>query len=123
MMDKIVNFLMVGLCGGFTTFSTFSMQNVRMLQEGWIGSALNDMRSRGMVGLQTGGVPPWQKVLVDVRFGRHWFLYCGHFCQQYGHFVYNRSCGIQLLLVHLGLFEQEKRVEKGWFPSNPKRKR
>lgn len=32
--------LTVGLCGGFTTFSTFSMQNVRMLQEGRIGSAL-----------------------------------------------------------------------------------
>ena len=32
--------LTVGLCGGYTTFSTFSMQNVRMLQEGRIGSAL-----------------------------------------------------------------------------------
>ena len=32
--------LTVGLCGGFTTFSTFSMQNVRMLQEGRIGTAL-----------------------------------------------------------------------------------
>ena len=32
--------LTVGICGGFTTFSTFSMQNVRMLQEGRIGTAL-----------------------------------------------------------------------------------
>lgn len=32
--------LTVGLCGGFTTFSTFSQQNVRMLQEGRVGSAL-----------------------------------------------------------------------------------
>lgn len=31
--------LTVGLCGGFTTFSTFSFQNVRMLQEGRIGDA------------------------------------------------------------------------------------
>ncbi|MDO5443291.1 MAG: fluoride efflux transporter CrcB [Bacteroidia bacterium] len=32
--------LTVGLCGGFTTFSTFSMQNVRMLQDGKIGIAV-----------------------------------------------------------------------------------
>lgn len=38
-MDKLMNFLTVGLCGGFTTFSTFSMQNVRMLQDGKIGMA------------------------------------------------------------------------------------
>ncbi len=28
--------LTVGLCGGFTTFSTFSIQNVKLLQEGKI---------------------------------------------------------------------------------------
>lgn len=29
----------VGLCGGFTTFSTFSMQSVTLLQEGKWGAA------------------------------------------------------------------------------------
>ena len=38
-MDKLMQFLMVGLGGGFTTFSTFSMQNVRLLQDGKIGIA------------------------------------------------------------------------------------
>ena len=32
--------LTVGLCGGFTTFSSFSMQNVKLLQDGKIGLAL-----------------------------------------------------------------------------------
>ena len=32
-------FLTTGICGGFTTFSAFSMENVRMLQEGKIISA------------------------------------------------------------------------------------
>jgi len=33
-------FLMVGLCGGFTTFSTFSGENMLMLQTGQIMTAL-----------------------------------------------------------------------------------
>ncbi len=33
-------FLMVGICGGFTTFSAFSLQVVEMLQIGDIGPAL-----------------------------------------------------------------------------------
>lgn len=34
-------FATVGLCGGFTTFSTFSMQSVTLLQQGkWGGAAL-----------------------------------------------------------------------------------
>ena len=62
-MVRFIDFLMVGLggaagsmlrygvtllcsaigfqcCGGFTTFSTFSMQNVKLLQDGKIGLAL-----------------------------------------------------------------------------------
>lgn len=34
-------FLTVGLCGGFTTFSTFSSQALRLLQAGqWLGGGL-----------------------------------------------------------------------------------
>lgn len=38
--ETLLLLLTVGLCGGFTTFSTFSMQNVRMLQEGRVGMAV-----------------------------------------------------------------------------------
>lgn len=37
--SSLILMLTVGLCGGFTTFSTFSMQNVRLLQDGKIGMA------------------------------------------------------------------------------------
>ena len=33
-------FLMTGLCGGFTTFSAFSLDNMTLLQEGKIGTSL-----------------------------------------------------------------------------------
>lgn len=36
-------FLSTGLCGGFTTFSTFSLQNVQLLQQGQYGMALVNM--------------------------------------------------------------------------------
>jgi fluoride exporter len=42
------NFVMVGLCGGYTTFSAFSLQTVGMLQAGDVGRAgLNVVTSVG----------------------------------------------------------------------------
>ncbi len=36
-------FLMVGICGGFTTFSAFSLQTLELLQSGEVASALGYM--------------------------------------------------------------------------------
>ena len=36
-------FVMVGLCGGFTTFSSFSLQSLELLQAGRTGAALGYM--------------------------------------------------------------------------------
>ena len=33
-------FLMTGLCGGFTTFSAFSLENMALLQDGKIGTCI-----------------------------------------------------------------------------------
>ena len=38
-------FLMVGICGGFTTFSAFSLQVVEMIQLGNLGAALGYVAS------------------------------------------------------------------------------
>ena len=38
----VVQFLMVGLCGGYTTFSSFSLQTLNLLQEGqWLYAGAN----------------------------------------------------------------------------------
>lgn len=34
------SFLTIGICGGFTTFSAFSIENMQLLREGHYGSAI-----------------------------------------------------------------------------------
>lgn len=38
--EEIRLFVMVGLCGGFTTFSAFSLQTLDLLRAGFVGRAL-----------------------------------------------------------------------------------
>ena len=37
---NVVAFLFIGLLGGYTTFSSFSLENLQLLREGEIGTAL-----------------------------------------------------------------------------------
>lgn len=42
----VLQFLMVGICGGYTTFSSFSLQTLNLLQEGaWLSAAANVVAS------------------------------------------------------------------------------
>ena len=38
--ERLSLLLRVGLCGGFTTFSTYSLETMRLLQDGRFGAAL-----------------------------------------------------------------------------------
>lgn len=51
---QLLLFLQVGLCGGFTTFSTFAVESVALLQRGEIGAAAAYMMLS--VGLSLGAV-------------------------------------------------------------------
>lgn len=44
-------FLAIGICGGFTTFSSFSYDNIKLLQEGYYGQALLYISSSIFIGL------------------------------------------------------------------------
>jgi hypothetical protein len=51
-------------------------------------------------------------------------LFCAALSLWISHFVASTLLGVlcfSLLWTIVELFEQEKRVEKGWFPANPKR--
>lgn len=38
--ENLILFLKVGICGGFTTFSSFSLETVDLIQSGYIKSAI-----------------------------------------------------------------------------------
>lgn len=65
--EQLRLFVMVGLCGGFTTFSAFSLQTLDLLRSGaWVRAGLNILLS---VGLCIGAVAVGHLVAASLNDG------------------------------------------------------
>ena len=49
--DKLMLFLKVGICGGFTTFSTFSLEAAELMKSGAVPTALLYVASSAVLGI------------------------------------------------------------------------
>lgn len=49
--DRFTIFLGIGVLGGFTTFSTFSFESLRLLEEGMLGAGVANMALSVVVGV------------------------------------------------------------------------
>lgn len=49
--DAVKVFIAVGLCGGFSTFSTFSLENYHLLRTGLVGHALVNVAVSALAGI------------------------------------------------------------------------